>query len=220
MLPCEEHLCIECRADLPLTHFETLSHNPMADRLNSLTDIGKYEAYAYATALFFYNKENGYDRITKSLKYHRNFRAGQYFARMLGERMKSSPLFSDVDTIIPVPLHILRRIVRGYNQAEVIAVELARILDARVETGALRRISRTSSQTGLNAEQKALNVSGAFGPGRSLEKIKEKTSHALIVDDVFTSGATSAACYKLLRQYFPPSVRISIATLAFTEQQY
>ena len=91
---------------------------------------GLPEPYQRATALFFYRRGSGYDQITQALKYGRNFKAGRHFAAMLGRLLRDSPLFSDVDLVVPVPLHWTRRLRRGYNQAEVIAREIARSLSA------------------------------------------------------------------------------------------
>ena len=137
----ERYLCLPCSMDLPLTRFELWEHNPMADRYNAA--IGKaedhpeeaegatvYEPYQRAAALIYYRAESGYSEIPQSLKYRRNFAAGRHFAAMLGRRLAGTPLFGDVDMVVPVPLHWTRRLRRGYNQAEVIAREVARALGA------------------------------------------------------------------------------------------
>lgn len=152
----ERFLCLPCSMDLPLTRYETWEHNPMADKYNmrinqslsgssdptvnhlsvspfsvSHDQIGGLpEPYQRAAALFFYRRGSGYDDITQALKYRRDFKAGRHFAAMLGRLLHDSPLFSDVDLVVPVPLHWTRRLRRGYNQAEVIAREIARALSA------------------------------------------------------------------------------------------
>ena len=254
LLPREHHLCMECLADLPLTHFETLSRNPMADRLNAA--LPDERRYVYASALFFYSSSAGYDRITKALKYRRNFAAGKYFARMRGERLAASPLYSDVDVVVPVPLHWTRWWSRGYNQAAVIARELARCLGSSCPSGKpfpsgvpccpwmLHRVRRTASQTSLSASARINNVSSAFRAesrisrgcflrksdglfrGASGSDIGNSPSgavwtayrHILLVDDVFTTGATTAACITALRAVLGPDVRISVVTLAVVER--
>ena len=130
LLPRERHLCTECLADLPETHYATLARNPMADRFNARIRVEEYEPYAYAAALFHYRAEAGYKKIPQALKYHRNFGAGRDFARLLGGRLAASPLYTDVDLVVPVPLHRTRHWRRGYNQAAVIAREVARSLGA------------------------------------------------------------------------------------------
>ena len=212
----EEHLCIWCSADLPYTWNWELPHNPMADQFNALLEqlrpAGEQMPYAYATSLLLYHHENPYKRIPQALKYGFNLKAGRYFAAQLGRFMAREPHLADVDALIPVPLHGWRKWQRGYNQAEVIAAELARALHAPLRPRALRRTRRTRSQTRLDAQERIRNVAGAFRLKEGLE-----ATHVLLVDDTFTTGATLAACYYAVRQALGPAVRISVATLAVVE---
>lgn len=215
----EKHICLECLADLPLTYFWTLSHNPMADKLNEIIqksiDSGDsvHERYAYATALFFYHSEADYRLIPYQIKYHGNVDAGLFFGRMLGKRLASSQLFSDVDMVVPVPLHWTRRWKRGYNQAEIIASAVAESLGVPMRRDILKRLKRTTTQTKVEVEEKARNVADAFSlnPGC----FGDAPAHLLLIDDVFTTGNTLSACFRTLRQVLPPTVRISVATLGF-----
>lgn len=214
----EKHICLECLADMPRTFFWRQKRNAMADKFNEV--IGKdqedlqYEAYAYASALFFYHSEADYRLIPHQIKYHGNISAGKHFGRMLGRYLTSSDLYSDVDLVIPVPLHWSRKWKRGYNQAEVIAAAVAEQLEAPLDTSILKRPHRTATQTRMSIEEKSRNVFGAFAAAADGIRIDE-FRHILLVDDVFTTGSTSGACFHALRQVFPPSVRISIATLGF-----
>ena len=157
--------------------------------------------------------EAGYRKIPQALKYHRNFACGEYFAALLGEKLKSSPLFSDVDLVVAVPLHWTRRLKRGYNQAEVIASTVARVLGCRCESHLLVRNRRTGTQTRLSVEKKSANVKGAFSLNKSW-KSDFNVKHILIVDDVFTTGATISECFLAIRSRFGLKVRISIATIS------
>ena len=210
LLPQERHLCSECLSDLPETRYFTLGHNPMADRFNAKVQVNEYEPYAYAAALYHYRADAGYKRISQALKYRRDFGTGRWAARLLGARLAASPLYADVDLVVPVPLHWTRHWRRGYNQAAVIAREVARALGAPCAERMLRRCRRTRSQTRLSGEAKAANVAGAFAPrGGRLPQAR----HILLVDDVFTTGATLAACHRALRAAYRPDTRISVATL-------
>ena len=263
--PAEMHICSDCLEDLPRTYYWIRKFNPMADKFNALIQkwgedrpqagkddclaasegsIPPRENYAYATALFFYRTDSGYSNISRQLKYHGDIPTGRCFGRMLGERIAGAEHFKDVDAVIPIPLHWTRKWSRGYNQAEIIAREVASALGAELRTDILERCRRTRTQTKLTIEGKAANVQGAFSvrPGiinsvrttdsnNALRPITNCPSrpcrnkadaygpagpkHLLLIDDVFTTGSTLHACYAALREVFPPSVRISVATLAF-----
>jgi predicted amidophosphoribosyltransferase len=209
--------------EMPLTYFWQQPHNPMADRFNDLMqkDIGeRKEVYAYAAALFVYRGDAPFKKIPYHIKYQGDISAGRYFGEMLGARMRGCAHWSDVDLIIPVPLHRLRRLKRGYNQAEVIAEGLASAMGVPVRTDLLVRRKKTATQTRLNLEEKAANVKGAFEAVaeqvQALMEVEvgaEAVTHVLLVDDVFTTGSTALACYIALRAVLPPDVRISVATL-------
>lgn len=227
LLADEQHLCLHCTADMPLTRFWTMRHNPMADKFNAViqkgldkTDSHPGERYAFAAALFLYREDGDYRRIPHQLKYHGNIAAGRYFGRMLGRRLAESGLFEDADMVVPVPLHWMRRWKRGYNQAEVIASEVASETGAELCTDILVRCRRTQTQTKLGPEEKAANVSGAFAANMKSLHGSDSGSvrHIILVDDVFTTGSTLGECFMALRKVFPPSVRISAATLAYVGQ--
>ena len=213
----EEHLCLYCQADMPLTRFWQLKHNPMADRFNEIIqkrieEGHGYEKYAYATALFFYDSEAGYRHIPYQIKYHGNIAAGKHFGDMLGAVIAQTSWLADVDAIIPVPLHWRRKWSRGYNQAEIIAKAVSEVISAPVRTDILKKKRHTRTQTQMDIPQKIENVRDAFSA--SCDDTGQYR-HILIIDDVFTSGSTLGACFRALRDVFPPEVRISVATLGF-----
>ena len=216
----EKYLCLHCASDIPLTRFGLMSHNPMADKFNGLIQKGlddswRQEAYAFASALFFYEDESGYRHIPHQIKYQGNISVGRYFGRMLGRELRSAEWASDVDLVIPVPLHWKRHWSRGYNQAEIIAEGVAAELDVPMRTDILKRIRKTQTQTRLAVSEKSANVAGAFLVNAPKHILLNGPKHILVVDDVFTTGSTLHACFEALRTVFPPEVRISVATLAF-----
>ena len=211
----ERFLCTHCRVDFPYTQYWERAHNPLADSYNALiqVNISESEPYSWAAALFFYKSTSGYREITRELKYRGNRAVGRAFAAQLGERLAGSPCFRDVDLVVPVPLHPSRRRSRGYNQAEVIAREVASCLKVPCDTTLLKRRRRTATQTHLDPVRRLANVSGSFCVSSSRNP---DCRHILLVDDVFTTGATMAACHKALRTVLGKDVRISAATLACT----
>lgn len=218
LLTDEKHLCLDCLAELPQTFFWTMSHNPMADRFNGIIQEKEpqgHERYAYAAALFFYHSEADYRLIPYQIKYHGNIAAGRHFGNMLGRRIAGTETFGDVDMVVPVPLHWARKWKRGYNQAEIIASAVAESIGVPMRTDILKRRRRTKTQTKMEVDEKIRNVAGAFSASVGQSEDTGSIRHILLIDDVFTTGSTLHACFIALRSVFPPSVRISIATLGF-----
>ncbi|MCC6819805.1 MAG: ComF family protein [Verrucomicrobiota bacterium] len=100
------------------------------------------------------------------------------------------------DLIVPVPLHHLKEREREFNQAERLAAPLARALALPLNPRLVRRVQPTRTQTLLTKNQRAENVRRAFaqrnGHGLRGERV-------ILVDDVFTTGATTSACARVLR---------------------
>ena len=187
----------------------------MADRFNELLSEVDLDVsgYVMACSLFYYDSKGTYRKIPYQLKYSGNLPSGRFFGKMLGERMAVQGHWADVDCVIQVPLHWMRRWKRGYNQAEIVAEAMAEALGAKLCCSILRKSRYTRTQTKMDIEQKRQNVKGSFSISPKLRYVSYK--HILIVDDTFTTGNTLFACFQALRIVFPPSVRISVATLAF-----
>lgn len=101
--------------------------------------------------------------------------------------------------LVPVPLHRWRLWRRGFNQSILIARELARPHGLAVETDVLRRIRATPPLKGMTRKQRGLAVRGVFDiPKERRARIRGR--HVLLVDDVYTTGATSRASVCLLKQ--------------------
>ena len=166
----EEHICLCCLQDLPLTHHWELKHNPMADKFNSKIALregsGGRERYCYAASLFYYRDSSPYNNIPQALKYRSDIASGLYFSRMLGEYLASAEWMRDVDAVVSVPLHWRRKWSRGYNQAEVIARGVASMLPGASVLDLLVRRRATLTQTRLESDAKASNVRGAFALSR------------------------------------------------------
>lgn len=102
-----------------------------------------------------------------------------------------------VGTLIPVPLHRKRKRQRGFNQAQIIAKELARLKGIEIAEGVLIKVKNVPPQTSLAADERERNVTGAFRVKEG-EQIQKK--RVLLVDDVYTTGATIRECSRVLRE--------------------
>lgn len=102
-------------------------------------------------------------------------------------------VLNSIHAIVPIPLHPARRAERGYNQSELLAVAFADAKDLVVEPSWLTRRRHTQSQTTLSRQERRLNVAGAFQADPSV-----RNRRILLVDDVYTTGATMEACAQAL----------------------
>jgi ComF family protein len=139
-----------------------------------------------------------------------------HLAPALGAWMRraGAQLIAEADIVVPVPLHWTRLFARRYNQAAVLAHALAGAGGPPVGADWLTRRRRTPSQGKRNAAARRRNVAGAFGlrPGRSVAG-----KRILLVDDVFTTGATVAECARVLRR--AGAAEVDVLTLARTVRE-
>jgi ComF family protein len=138
------------------------------------------------------------------------FRGKRALARPLGDlvlEQAGDALLPDVAALVPVPLTRARRAERGFNQAALLAERVARGCGLRVEPGWLRRVRATAPQSDLSAAEREANVRGAF-----LAAPAVAGRHVVIVDDVFTTGATMRECARALRA--AGARRVGVLTVA------
>lgn len=119
-------------------------------------------------------------------KYHNRRVFGEFYAqefyRLYGDWIRSKK----IDRIIPIPLHKKRRRQRGYNQAEIVARCLGRLMNIPVESKALVRTACTKPQKLLDNRERKKNVRGAF----AVKDPKLQFQNILLIDDIYTTGST------------------------------
>jgi ComF family protein len=118
-------------------------------------------------------------------------------------------LIDAADIIIPVPLHHKRLRARMFNQSALLAQEIGKRVQKTYIPDALRRIRPTLPQKGLSAKERLKNVQGAFAVNGN---VSLRNKNILLVDDVFTSGATLNECAKVLKE--AGADRINVLTIA------
>ena len=171
-----------------------MAHGLYQDRLRELLHLLKYE---------------GMEPVARPL--------GQLLARQI-LAIKHVP---QTMMVVPVPLFGAKRRQRGFNQAEILARATVKALrQARPEwrftvaTGVLERRRATQSQAGLTPHQRRANVRGAFFASAP-EKLQG--ADVLLIDDIYTTGATARACAQALRRAGANSVHV--ATIARAQRQ-
>jgi len=139
------------------------------------------------------------------LKYRGRRRAAAQLAQRLDGEPRVRDVLGGADVLVPVPLHPRRRRERGFNQAELVAAELGRRAAVPVCAAALVRRTDTASQAGLTASRRRDNVAGAFAV-RHRSQVAGRV--VVLVDDVYTTGATARACARALRAGGAAEVRL------------
>lgn len=202
----EQEICTTCLYDLPYTDYHLFAENKVAKQL-----WGRLPCNA-AMAMLYFRKGTKVQHLIHSLKYKNQTALGHKLGTMLGERLKLSVLYHDIDLIIPVPLHPTKERIRGYNQSKYIADGIAAALQIPVSNTHLLRINATESQTKKSRYVRYENMDSVFSVsnGKDLEKL-----HILLVDDVITTGATLEACGMSLLNC--GIKKLSVAALAFAE---
>jgi len=193
-------------SELHYTDYHLSLENHFADRL-----FGRIPFYA-TSALLVFRKGGRTQPLLHELKYKGNQQIGVELGRQHGELLLESPYFRDIDWILPVPLHIKKKRLRGYNQSAVYAKGLSEILDVPYSDHILVRKTFTETQTKKGMDERFQNVNSVFGVAKP-NLIDKK--HVLVVDDVMTTGATLESCAIALLA--AADVRISFATIAIAE---
>ena len=128
------------------------------------------------------------------LKYHNDKWVGRFLGKILYDYVKSLNL--NVDIVIPVPLNENRLKERGYNQSKLLCEEFYR-KGYEVDETNLIRVKDTASQTNFTFKQREENVKNAF---KIIDKEKLNGKNVLVVDDVYTTGATLNEISETLRK--------------------
>ena len=196
-------ICVTCHRKLPYTNLHLLVENQFTDRFVGRVKIER------GAALYNFKKESGVQLLIHHLKYYNKPRIGVKLGELYGRKLLKANTFSNVDVIVPVPIHFRRKTVRGYNQSDQFAIGLSNTLNITWISNALKRKTHTASQTKKTKIERFENVLSAIEVKRP-DVLKDK--HILLVDDVLTTGATLEACAMKILEI--PNTKISMATIA------
>lgn len=200
----ESGLCGFCRWE----RFE-----PADSRLDGSQEILP-EYIAFRLALWQFEEGGVLQQLLHQLKYQQRFDLGLEFGRLAGVAVRnlvaaSGLAFTYQPLLVPVPMHRKRQRKRGYNQARIMADGMAGVTGWTViGEKMVVRCRDTLTQTGLSEEKRRENLEGVFRIEAELHPLELP----IIVDDVYTTGATALELAAALRR--AGAQRIGIATLA------
>lgn len=168
----DEYWCERCQAEIDSIPMPTSirSRPPLAGVTFTGIHTGKLQEAQWA------------------LKYDNTPEMAEPLGQRLAERF--SMLNWTIDMIVPVPMHTTRLRERGYNQAQLLGEVTAQQLTIPCAADAIRRLRQTQSQVTLNAQERLANMQDAFEANPQI--VSGQT--ILLIDDVYTTGATLAAC--------------------------
>jgi len=204
----EQHFCLHCLCDLPKTNYHINKGNPTRALFAGYQQINEVSSY------LFFEKEGITQRLVHSLKYYGNKSLAEYLGRIAANELKNDGFYASVDTIVPVPLHPVKKRQRGYNQSEFIARGIASVYNCRIDNTSIRRNIYTKSQTRKTTYERHINVENIF---EVTDYEALAGHHILLVDDVITTGATTSACIDALIAA-APEIQISVFSLSITRE--
>jgi len=203
--PQEKLICHHCLSEFPFTHYHLDHQNAIFERLSAIVKI---EA---ASALLLFNESDIIKELIHQLKYQNKQEIGRFLAQLTAEHLKNDAILSQIDYIVPVPLHPKKFKKRGYNQMSLFGQDLAQKFKIHYDEKILIKTKNTSSQTKKNAAERRQNVANTFDI-KNPENYVGK--HFLIIDDVMTTGATIESCAETILKKIPQS-KVSVLTMTF-----
>ncbi len=153
-----------------------------------------HHAYDRGAAVFVYDEVMR--RSISMFKYHNRREYAKFYAGEMYEHCGSFLRSCRPEVILPVPVHKQKKRQRGFNQAELVAKELGKLIHVPVDTKYLIRKEKTKPQKELTRQQRKENLKDAFEiqePEKNYEKV-------LLVDDIYTTGATIDAISEILKK--------------------
>ncbi|MBK7712665.1 MAG: ComF family protein [Bacteroidales bacterium] len=181
----ENIICTSCYVTIPRTNYHRQPDNPVARLFWGRCLVEK------AAAFSFYARGSRIRNLIHKLKYSGVKEIGFELGRIYALSLKSSGFTSDIDVIIPVPLHPSKKRIRGFNQSEYIASGIADVTRLPVDLYSLERIELSATQTNRSRYDRWTNVEGIF---RVADLGPLRGKHILLVDDVITTGSTIESC--------------------------
>ena len=193
--PKGKKICPDCRKKLPYIETKRCLKcgKPIEDERVFCRDCLKI-CHNYDEGIGIFRYEEVMRESMSYFKYKGRKEYGHVFGELAAAASADRLEKWCADVCVPVPIHKSKLVQRGYNQAEVLAEAYSEKTGLPVLKNALVRPNKTRAMKELNAEERAANLRGAIYPGASVPPA------VLVIDDIYTTGATIDACAHALRQ--------------------
>lgn len=181
------YICGKCGNQLEkFIYYENSKNGKYNNRIKFCQEKEEFHLFRYEGIIR--EKMISYKFKDKAYIYH-------LFAEMVLRNQLACEFLNKYNVIVPVPIHLKRRRIRGYNQSELIARQIAKTLNKKIDTDILLKQKNTKPQSTLGKIDRKKNVQGVYKV-RNIEKVKGKK--IVIFDDIYTTGATTNECKKIL----------------------
>ena len=206
LLKNENIICTKCIHNLPFTHHHNIKETEINKAFYGLVP------FEFGASMLYFNKKGISQNLIHNLKYKKRQEIGTYLGDLYATDLIHLETFKEIDFIIPVPLHKKRFHERGYNQVTTFCKAIEKNLSIPMLEDVLVKTQHLKSQTNKSKEGRVENNKNVFSI-KNQHKIEGK--HLLIIDDVFTTGATMEACAKEILKI--KNTKISILTMAYSQ---
>lgn len=201
----EKVICTGCRHELPLTGFHNDPDNDAYKKFYGRIGVEHVSSFMY------YHKKGIVQEIIHSLKYRGHEEIGTVLGEWYAGDLKKHTIFTDIDFVVPVPLHPKKLRKRGFNQVTAFSKAISENLEiVLIEDLLLRKVnsetqSRKTRFRRTEVDETVFDV---------MFNESHYNKHFLLIDDVLTTGSTLEACGRSLLKI--PGAKLSIITMAIS----
>ncbi|WP_329806700.1 ComF family protein [Flavobacterium facile] len=206
LLKNENVICVKCNHNLPFTHHHKVKETEIEKVFYGIIP------FEFGASVLYFSKKGITQNLIHNLKYRNRQEIGTYLGDLYAKELINNETIKNVDFIIPVPLHKKRLHKRGYNQVTTFCKAIEKNLTIPILDDVLVKTQHVKSVTDKSKENRLRHNKNVFTI-ENQEKIEGK--HILIIDDVFTTGATIEACANQILKI--KNTKISILTMAYSQ---
>ncbi len=201
--PSEQYICTSCSIQMPRYPLQSIEDN------EPLRKVWNFAPVQYGATLMYYRHQSDFHNILIKIKYKGGAQLGIKIGEWAATEITHLQLAEKIDVIVPVPADRKRIKTRGYNQAEMIARGMGRIMHRPVMNLLIKKDTGTS-QTKLSQKARKENTIGKYEANIPQDW---RGKRILLVDDVLTTGATIGNCAQAILAT-DSQATISIFTIA------